>query len=177
MLRPQECDRLRAEFVPCSTCLRLLGLERLPAMELHSRAEFKFSAALPPGPRGSRILGLRHPLWTPNRSQASFSDIRGAWGEVATSDVRAGPPRTGIGGMMKDTQQGMEIPMQVGSELRIRNDGTIVMDNPELELARDQEAADAVLVYRFDSAAGVHVLRLFAPLADRKHMRTHHPND
>jgi hypothetical protein len=79
--------------------------------------------------------------------------------------------------MMKNTQQGMEIPMQVGSELRIRNDGTIIMDNPELELARDQEAADAVLMYRFDSAAGIHVLRLLAPLADRKHMRSHHPND
>jgi hypothetical protein len=79
--------------------------------------------------------------------------------------------------MMKNTQQGMEIPMQVGAELRIRNDGSIVMDNPELELARDQEAADAVLMYRFDSDAGVHVLRLLAPVADRKHMRTHHPND
>jgi hypothetical protein len=79
--------------------------------------------------------------------------------------------------MMKNTQQGMEIPMQVGSELRIRNDGTIIMDNPELELARDQEAADAMLMYRFDAAAGVHTLRLLAPFADRKHMRSHHPND
>ena len=67
--------------------------------------------------------------------------------------------------------------MQVGAELRIRNDGSIVMDNPELELAQYQEAADAVFMYRFDSAAGVHVLRLLAPVADRKHMRTHHPND
>jgi hypothetical protein len=29
-----------------------------------------------------------------------------------------------------------KIPMQVGSELRIRNSGEIVIDNPELELAR-----------------------------------------
>ena len=43
-----------------------------------------------------------------------------------------------------------KISLQVGSELRI---GDIVIDNPELELAADDRAADAVLVYRFDAKA------------------------
>jgi hypothetical protein len=71
----------------------------------------------------------------------------------------------------------MQIPMQVGSELRINKDGAIVVDNPELELARDQEAADAVLAYRFDAKAGVHILRLLEPVADHKHVRVHRLND
>jgi hypothetical protein len=41
-----------------------------------------------------------------------------------------------------------KISLQVGSELRIKNNGDIVIDNPELELAADDRAADAVLVYR-----------------------------
>ena len=44
-----------------------------------------------------------------------------------------------------------KISLQVGSELRIKNNGDIVIDNPELELAADDRAADAVLVYRFDA--------------------------
>lgn len=70
-----------------------------------------------------------------------------------------------------------KIFLQVGSELRIKNNGDIIIDNPELELAGDDSAADATLVYRFDSNAGVHVLRLLDPVADRKHMKTHRPND
>jgi len=50
--------------------------------------------------------------------------------------------------------------MQVGSELRIRSDGTLVMDNPEIELANLQQAADAVLAYRFDADKKEHVLTL-----------------
>jgi hypothetical protein len=78
---------------------------------------------------------------------------------------------------MKNEQAETQIPLQVGAELRIKNYGSLVVDNPELELARDIEAADAVLSYRFDAKAGVHILRLLNPVADHKHVRTHRPND
>jgi hypothetical protein len=71
----------------------------------------------------------------------------------------------------------IRIPLQVGGELRINNSGEIVVDNPEIELANDRTAADAVLDYRFDASAGVHILRLLDPLADRGHMRTHREDD
>lgn len=71
----------------------------------------------------------------------------------------------------------IRIPLQVGGELRINNSGEIVVDNPEIELANDRTAADAVLDYRFDASAGVHILRLLDPLADRAHMRTHREDD
>jgi hypothetical protein len=67
-----------------------------------------------------------------------------------------------------------KISLQVGSELRI---GDIVIDNPELELAADDRAADAVLVYRFDAKAGEHVLRLLEPVADHRHMKVHRRDD
>ena len=67
-----------------------------------------------------------------------------------------------------------KISLQVGSELRI---GDIVIDNPELELAADDRAADAVLVYRFDAKAGEHVLRLLDPVADHRHMKAHRRDD
>jgi hypothetical protein len=74
--------------------------------------------------------------------------------------------------------QGTEtkIVLQVGSELRINNKGDIIIDNPELELAREQEAADATIAYRFEPE-GVHVLRLLDPVADHKHMKTHRRDD
>jgi quinol monooxygenase YgiN len=72
---------------------------------------------------------------------------------------------------------GEQIPMQVGSELRIRNTGEIVIDNPELELAKEPVAADAVLAYRFNRGANEHVLRLLEPVADHAHMREHRPDD
>src|SRR6202043_4097504 len=61
----------------------------------------------------------------------------------------------------------MRIPMQVGTEFRIRNNGDIIVDNPELELAADPSAADAVLSYRFDAESGEHILRLLEPVAER----------
>jgi hypothetical protein len=70
-----------------------------------------------------------------------------------------------------------KISLQVGSELRIRNNGDIVIDNPELELASDDRAADAVLIYRFDEKAGEHILRLLDPVADRQHLKTHRRGD
>jgi hypothetical protein len=77
---------------------------------------------------------------------------------------------------MKDTKEEI-IPLQVGSVLRIRNDGSIVMDNPELELANNRRAADAVLSYRYDAGAKEHVLRLLDPVADHQHLRHHHRDD
>jgi len=59
------------------------------------------------------------------------------------------------------------IPMQVGTELRIKNTGDLVVGNPEIELAEDQRAADAILSYTFDQAAGEHILRLLKPVAGR----------
>jgi hypothetical protein len=78
---------------------------------------------------------------------------------------------------MKPERNETNIALQVGTELRISKKGDIIVDNPELELARDQAAADATLAYRFDSEAGVHVFRLLDPVADRKHMKTHRRSD
>ena len=69
------------------------------------------------------------------------------------------------------------IVLQVGSELRINNNGDVVIDNPELELAGEEQAADATLLYRFDPGVGVHVLRLLDPVADHKHIKSHRRND
>ena len=73
--------------------------------------------------------------------------------------------------------EGMRIVLQVGAELRIKNNGDVVMGNPELELAREQGAADAVLVYRFDAQAGEHILRLLDPVADHQHTKVHRRDD
>ena len=68
---------------------------------------------------------------------------------------------------MAENRAEMRIPIQVGTEFRIRNNGDIILDNPELELAADTGAADAVLSYRFDPESGDHVLRLLEPVAER----------
>lgn len=78
---------------------------------------------------------------------------------------------------MQTQQKETKIVLQVGSELRIKNNGDIIIDNPELELDREQQAADAALLYRFDVQTGTHVLRLLDPVADRRHMKSHRPND
>jgi hypothetical protein len=59
----------------------------------------------------------------------------------------------------------IRIPLQVGSELRIKNSGQIILGNPQLALAEDLSAAGAVLVYNFDPDAGEHILRLLNPVA------------
>lgn len=61
----------------------------------------------------------------------------------------------------------MRIVLQVGSILRIKNTGDVVIDNPELELAGDDQAADAVLTYQHDPDTGDHILRLVEPVALR----------
>lgn len=68
---------------------------------------------------------------------------------------------------MAESRAEMRIPMQVGTEFRIRNNGDVIVDNPELELAADTAAADAVLSYRFDPESGEHILRLLDPIAER----------
>jgi hypothetical protein len=68
---------------------------------------------------------------------------------------------------MAENRAEVRIPMQVGTEFRIRKNGDIILDNPELELAADTAAADAVLSYRFDPHSGEHILRLLEPVADR----------
>lgn len=78
---------------------------------------------------------------------------------------------------MKESQNETKIVLQVGSELRIKNNGDIVIDNPELELLGEDRAADAVLIYRFDSQSGVHSLRLVDPVADHRHIKNHKRND
>jgi hypothetical protein len=71
----------------------------------------------------------------------------------------------------------MKIVLQVGTELRITNKREVILSNPELELAREESAADAVLMYKFNPSAGVHSFRLVDPFADRKHAKVHRPGD
>jgi len=59
------------------------------------------------------------------------------------------------------------IPLQVGSELRIRNNGEVSVDNPTIEAAPALDAADAVLDYRFDPQTNEDVIRLVEPVALR----------
>ncbi|HLH15864.1 MAG TPA: hypothetical protein VKX45_01520 [Bryobacteraceae bacterium] len=72
---------------------------------------------------------------------------------------------------MSPHQTFTRIPMQVGSELRIRNTGEVNVSNPTVETAPSLEAADAVIDYRFDAETGEHVLRLVQPLAPRRSRR------
>ena len=78
---------------------------------------------------------------------------------------------------MATPSAGTKIVMQVGEELRIRNNGDLIVDNPELELEGEQRAADAVLLYRFDAAKGEHILRLLDPVADHEHVKVHRRGD
>ena len=78
---------------------------------------------------------------------------------------------------MKPQQEELRIPMQVGSELRIKNDGAVVVDNPEIELAQEERAVDATLSYRYDGQEGVHILRLLEPVANHRHVRSHRRDD
>lgn len=57
------------------------------------------------------------------------------------------------------------IPLAVGSELRITNNGEVRLGNPTVEAAPALDAAGAVLDYRFDEERREHVLRLIEPVA------------
>jgi hypothetical protein len=78
---------------------------------------------------------------------------------------------------MATTSDEMKIVLQVGTELRITNKGEVILSNPELELAREELAADAVLLYKFNPSVGEHTFRLVDPLADRKHSKAHRRGD
>jgi hypothetical protein len=78
---------------------------------------------------------------------------------------------------MSAEQNEMKIVLQVGSELRIKKNGDIIIDNPELELVRDDQAADAVLLYNFDQKSGEHRLRLQDPVANHPHLKVHRRDD
>ena len=69
---------------------------------------------------------------------------------------------------MSPHQNFTRIPLQVGSELRIRNNGELTVSNPTVEAEPALDAADAVLDYRFDAHTGEHVLRLLEPAATHK---------
>lgn len=56
------------------------------------------------------------------------------------------------------------IPLQVGSELRITQDGEIRLDNPTIESGPNEVAADAVITYYLDPRTREHVIRLVDPL-------------
>ena len=71
----------------------------------------------------------------------------------------------------------IKIVLQVGTELRVTNNGEVVVSNPELELAQQDRAADAVLLYRFNPNRGEHIFRLVDPVADHKHVKVHRAND
>lgn len=66
---------------------------------------------------------------------------------------------------MSPHQTFTRIPLQRGSELRIRNNGEVSVSNPTIEAEPALDAADAVLDYRYDPQTGEHVLRLVDPLA------------
>jgi quinol monooxygenase YgiN len=68
-----------------------------------------------------------------------------------------------------------KIAMQVGSELRIHQDGAISLGNPEIEVALFPVAADAMLSYRHDPKTGEHYIRLLDPVADRSLFRKRRP--
>jgi hypothetical protein len=75
---------------------------------------------------------------------------------------------------MSPHQSFTSIPLQVGSELRIRNDGELHVSNPTVETGRGAEgaaAADTVLEYRFDPGTSEHVIRVLEPFRLRKRGR------
>ena len=78
---------------------------------------------------------------------------------------------------MNVPQVGTKIPLQIGSEFRINKNGELILDNPELELSDQIQAADAVLSYRFDPATGDHIIRLLDPVANHRHLRSHRRDD
>ena len=78
---------------------------------------------------------------------------------------------------MKNEETGMKIPLQVGSELRIKKNGEVSVGNPEVELSDQIAAADAVLSYQFDAKTGEHILRLLEPVADHEHVKAHRRGD
>ena len=55
------------------------------------------------------------------------------------------------------------IPLQVGTELKIKRTGEISVSNPTVELAPSDMLADAVISHRYDARTGEHIIRLEEP--------------
>ena len=65
----------------------------------------------------------------------------------------------------------IQMPLQVGSELRIKNSGEISLGNEQQEPAQNARAADAVLLYHLDPHQEMHIIHLPDPVVDHKHHR------
>ena len=74
---------------------------------------------------------------------------------------------------MNQHQTFTRIPLKVGSELRIRNNGELSVSNPTVGGEPALDAADAVLDYRFDPQTGEHVLRLLQPVTASQRSQRH----
>jgi hypothetical protein len=105
-----------------------------------------------------------------------FAGIEVADGEGVDRDSKY-ISRTSEEDAMAGSAEGTKIVLQVGAELRVRNNGDVIMDNPAIELASQDGAADAVLLYRFDAKAGEHIFRLLDPVADHQHTKVHRRGD
>lgn len=74
-------------------------------------------------------------------------------------------------GNMSPRRISTRIPLQVGRELRIRNNCELRVSNPTSEVMSDdhgqpvnpEDAADAAFDYRFDPETAEHVIRLLKP--------------
>ena len=75
---------------------------------------------------------------------------------------------------MSPHQTFTRIPLQIGSELRIRNTGELSVSNPTLEAGPGQSDADAIIDYRFDPQTAEHVLRVVRPPVRSEKRRPRH---
>jgi len=74
---------------------------------------------------------------------------------------------------MAANREGMKIVLQVGAELRIRNNGDVTMDNPDWNWRAMIGLPTRSCFTRFDEEKKEHVLRLVEPVADHQHVKVH----
>ncbi len=63
------------------------------------------------------------------------------------------------------TTEVTRIPMQIGTEVRIKASGELAVSNPETEIQPSEAAASAILTYYRDPQTGEHVIGLAKPLS------------
>jgi hypothetical protein len=70
--------------------------------------------------------------------------------------------------------QAQDVALQVGSELRIKQNGEFSLSNPTLEV--ENAAADAVISIAFDPDTKEHVIKLVDPVVEHgeRTPHTHH---